>query len=130
MAGHAILQKDGYQSARKETSLAFHPFHKSKEVWKMDNQNRAVKRPTRVFLAVFVAALCLLLLRTSTREVSAADPGFDEPRLFGVGDMSFDVAAGDMDGDGTLDLVVGNDGVNWVHLNDGDGYYPDGGSYN
>ena len=41
----------------------------------------------------------------------------------GAGDGTYAVAFGDVDGDGDLDLAVGNYGPNLVYLNDGDGTF-------
>jgi hypothetical protein len=50
-----------------------------------------------------------------------ADPwnGVTGIDITAVGDITYSVRLGDVDGDGALDLVVGNDGINRLHLNNG-----------
>ncbi|MCP4544162.1 MAG: DUF11 domain-containing protein, partial [Chloroflexi bacterium] len=58
--------------------------------------------------------------------VQGGTPGtFDNiTRTFGTGsDSTYSVALGDVDEDGDLDIVVGNNGQNVVYLNDGDGTF-------
>ncbi len=69
--------------------------------------------------------LCLL---GSARPAFADAPTFTDRLKFGSGQDPIEaVAFGDMNGDGSLDLVVGNDGAqSLVYLNDGTGNYYDG----
>lgn len=61
----------------------------------------------------------------TTRAIQAAQSSFfEERRFFGPwDDASRSVTVGDMDRDGALDLVVGNQGQSVVYLNDGLGYF-------
>jgi len=69
-------------------------------------------------LSAMTTGLGLSLLLLFTTLASAGVPTFGEPVLFGSGsDYTRRVAAGDMDGDGDLDLVAA--GNNKVYLNDG-----------
>ena len=67
-------------------------------------------------------------LLASARPAHADAPSFADRIKFGSGqDPIKAVAFGDMNGDGSLDLVVGNDGAqSVVYLNDGTGNYYDG----
>jgi hypothetical protein len=85
---------------------------------------------TLVCLVIGVLAIVgLLLFFLNVPPARADDPVFVEPRFFGTGiDQTTSVATGDMDGDGDLDLVVGNGDLsisagrqNAVYLNDGEG---------
>jgi len=50
---------------------------------------------------------------------------FDIIRTFGGNQSAFSIALGDMDGDGHLDVIVGNYGQpSYVYLNDGQGKLP------
>jgi hypothetical protein len=78
------------------------------------------------FLPLPLAAggFLLLLLAISPPQTLADDPIFATHHPFGTGsDSTWSVAVGDMDGDGDLDVVVGNNSVithgGVVYLNDG-----------
>ena len=78
-----------------------------------------------------LAAIGLLLFLLAPSPARADDAAFVEPRFFGTGvDYTTSVALGDMDGDGDLDLVVGNGDVgmsegklNAIYMNDGAGSF-------
>ncbi len=78
--------------------------------------------------SVLLAAVCLLLLLHALVPAAPAhadDTAFSERREFGAStDPTQSVALGDMDNDGDLDLVVGNDQAHSaVYLNDGVGNF-------
>ena len=76
-------------------------------------------------VALVLLSLCLL---AAARPAHADAPSFADRLKFGSGrDPIKAIAFGDMNGDGSLDLVVGNDGSqSVVYLNDGNGHYYDG----
>ena len=76
-------------------------------------------------LALLILGLWLL---ASARPARADAPSFTDRLKFGSGrDPIKALTLGDMNGDGSLDLVVGNDGAqSLVYLNDGTGNYYDG----
>jgi hypothetical protein len=53
----------------------------------------------------------------------ANDPAFNTVHPFGNNEQVLDVAVGDLNGDGALDLVAGNNGQNYVYLSDGLGNF-------
>jgi hypothetical protein len=82
----------------------------------------------RITGSLFALLLLGLGLMASARPAYADAPTFADRIKFGSGrDPIKTIAFGDMNGDGSLDLVVGNDGAqNLVYLNDGLGNYYDG----
>src|SRR3712207_2093360 len=96
-----------------------------------DSDNRfCLPRNVRQWVGVTITAFCVLLLFLHVAPAYADDPTFTSRRPFGTGaDATTTVAVGDVDGDGALDLVVGNGdliyggGQNMVYLNDGSGHF-------
>ena len=86
---------------------------------------RCAARRLAPLLALVLIVGELLPGAGSVRTANAADSIFGAPHAFGpfYGDMR-SMASGDMDGDGMLDLIVGNAGSqNIVYLNDGAGNF-------
>jgi hypothetical protein len=61
--------------------------------------------------------------------VGVAEGGsvFGPHQTYGSGSQPHSIYAGDLDDDGDIDLVFGNDGPNTVWFNDGDGIFTDSG---
>jgi large repetitive protein len=87
---------------------------------------------SRWLITLLLATVCLLALAPPAAH--ADEPTFATRRLFGTGDdVTYSVAVGDMNGDGHLDVVIGNYGrsvnnviigeQNVVYLNDGQGNF-------
>jgi hypothetical protein len=100
------------------------------------SQFRATSQPhaTRKWSPLSSVVLCAILFLCFIPVTHADGPAFDEPRLFGTGsDGTRRVAVGDVNGDGALDLVTGNQcghkgctesgEQNVVYLNDGAGNF-------
>ena len=85
-------------------------------------------RRNRIAGSLFALLLLGLGLLASARPAHADAPSFADRLKFGSGrDPIRAIAFGDMNGDGSLDLIVGNDGAqSLVYLNDGRGNYYDG----
>ncbi|UCC89448.1 MAG: VCBS repeat-containing protein, partial [Anaerolineales bacterium] len=79
------------------------------------------RRTLRLGPTLLLALLGMLVLWSSP--AYAETPTFGEPRLVGpASGWTRGVAVGDVDGDGDLDLVVGNSNQqNFIYLNDGSG---------
>ncbi len=82
--------------------------------------------PWRIGRGATLLALCLLAALAPW--AAAAPPDFGAQVEFGSGsDATRAIATGDLDGDGHLDIVVGNDSEqSFVYLNDGVGGFYDG----
>jgi hypothetical protein len=84
-------------------------------------------RPSQRHASLFVALLSLLALIPAAplaRTARAADPTFTSAALLGNDRATRDVVVGDLNGDGALDLVLGNDGQpSQVYLNDGQAHF-------
>jgi len=67
----------------------------------------------------------------TTTVVNCAAPPPPDASCFGTGtDATRSLVVGDMDGDGSLDIAVGNSGAqNTVYLNDGSGHFPADGAF-
>ena len=78
----------------------------------------------RLMLAVLLASTMILatFFLIALPEVLAGTPGFVKPLPFGPGDsLTSAIAVGDMDGDGDMDIVAGNEDGNYLYLNAGRG---------
>lgn len=75
---------------------------------------------------LIAATLLLLLFSLILSPAWAGTPGFVKPRPVGSGDSPTQaIAHGDLDGDGALDIVVGNaEGESYIYFNDGRGNFP------
>jgi len=78
--------------------------------------------------ALLVALYCFLCYTGQTRPLYAGDPTFVDFHAFGNSAFSTSATTGDMNGDGALDVIVGNHphtalrgGENWIYFNDGSG---------
>ncbi|HSJ55908.1 MAG TPA: VCBS repeat-containing protein [Anaerolineae bacterium] len=90
------------------------------------SRRQVVSQPTRWIecrpwlVALFAA--CLLCVWAGVSPAHADPPTFDEQHPFGPATSYADaLVAGDMDGDGALDLVMG--GTNGIYFNDGHGNF-------
>jgi len=78
----------------------------------------------RLMLAVLLASTMILatFFLIALPEVLAGTPGFVKPLPFGPGDsLTSAIAVGDMDGDGDMDIIAGNEDGNYLYLNAGRG---------
>lgn len=78
----------------------------------------------RLMLAVLLASTLILatFFLIALPEVLAGTPGFVKPLPFGPGDsLTSAIAVGDMDGDGDMDIIAGNEDGNYLYLNAGRG---------
>jgi len=81
-------------------------------------------------LVVCLLGLCWeFTLPTTTLRAQSSSPHFNLHTLFPQSDDTFAVATGDLNGDGALDLVVGNRGQNFIYLNDGRGNFSQGSAF-
>src|SRR5262245_22042125 len=78
--------------------------------------------------ALLAAAVLAALAQPALAQSAPAQVQFDELGKHGLpldSDPTRDVARGDVDGDGDLDLVSGNWGQSRLYLNDGSGIFTD-----
>ncbi len=84
---------------------------------------RHVPRSGLVGIAGVLLFLVVGLLGLGLLVAQAYDPVFGTVHPFGNNEQVLDVVVGDLDGDGALDLVAGNEGQNYVFLNNGSGNF-------
>ena len=85
--------------------------------------------PIKVAIGVILALVipCVqmpLLLQPRTAHAQDALPDYVQYAVLPQDDNTTAIDIGDMNGDGALDLVIGNWGINVVHFNDGSGQFP------
>jgi hypothetical protein len=140
--GNKCVRGEGGEYSGFSSPDALTPSERTESTMKKNrsvSQFRATSpsRTTRQWSALSSVVLCAILFLCFIPVTHADGPAFDEPRLFGTGsDGTRSVAVGDVNGDGALDLVTGNQcghkgctefgEQNVVYLNDGAGsFFPE-----
>ncbi len=91
------------------------------KIWRA---KRKFKPPLSILWMAALVALAGQLWRTDTVKAQSTQPALVFRTTLPIDDLTNAITTGDLNRDGSLDLVVGNTGQNYLYFNDGAGNFP------